>query len=103
MAKRLEISEALSTCTVNDMSEKEKMIQDQANLTEEKEKEGSSDALRAHAEMARRLQESQATSTRAVKKLSEKQKLIQEQGNLIKEKEKESSTDGPSDKDKEIL
>ena len=47
MTKRLEIAEALSTRTVNELSEKEKMIQEQAKLTEEKEKEGSSDALRA--------------------------------------------------------
>ena len=47
MAKRLEIAEALSTRTVNEMSEKEKMIQEQVKLIEEKEKEGSSDALRA--------------------------------------------------------
>ena len=46
-AKRLEISEALSTRTVNDLSEKEKMIQEQAKLIEEKENQGSSDALRA--------------------------------------------------------
>ena len=45
MAKRLEISEALSTRTVNELSEKEKMIQEQAKLLEEKEKEGSSDEL----------------------------------------------------------
>ena len=45
MAKRLEIVEALSTRTVNELSEKEKMIQDQAKLIEEKEKGGSSDAL----------------------------------------------------------
>ena len=36
MAKRLEISEALSTHTVNELSEKEKMIQEQAKLIEEK-------------------------------------------------------------------
>ena len=47
MAKSMEISETLSTCTVNDLSEKEKMIQEQVKLIEEKEKEGSSDALRA--------------------------------------------------------
>ena len=47
MAKRLEIAEALSTRTVNELSEKEKMIQDQAKLIEEKEKGGSSDALSA--------------------------------------------------------
>ena len=47
MAKRLEIAEALSTRTVNELSEKEKMIHEQVKLTEEKEKEGSSDALRA--------------------------------------------------------
>ena len=36
MAKRLEISEALSPSTVNELSEKEKMIQEQAKLIEEK-------------------------------------------------------------------
>ena len=47
MAKRLEIAEALSTCTMNGLSDKEKMIQEQAKMIEEKEKEGSSDALHA--------------------------------------------------------
>ena len=47
MAKRMEMAEALSTRTVNELSEKEIMIQEQAKLIEEKEKEGSSDALRA--------------------------------------------------------
>ena len=47
MDKRLEISEALSTRNVNELSEKEKMIQEKAKLIEEKEKEGSSDALHA--------------------------------------------------------
>ena len=51
MAKRLEITEALSTSTVNELSKMEKMIQEQAKLIEEKENEGSSDALRYHAEM----------------------------------------------------
>ena len=45
MAKSLDIVEALSTCTVNDLKEKEKMIQEQVKLIEEKEKKGSSDAL----------------------------------------------------------
>ena len=75
MAKRLEIAEALSTRTVNELSEKEKMIQEKVKLLEEKEKEGSSDVLRAkdkeimsaaekleeevlaHAEIAKRLEE----------------------------------------------
>ena len=47
LAKRLKDNEALSTRTVNELSEKNKMIQEQAKLIEEKEKEGSSDALRA--------------------------------------------------------
>ena len=37
MAKRLEIAEALSTRTVNELSEKEKMIQEQAKLIKKKE------------------------------------------------------------------
>ena len=36
MAKRLEIAEVLSTCTVNELIEKEKMIKEQAKLIEEK-------------------------------------------------------------------
>ena len=36
MAKRLEIAEAISTRTVNELSEKEKIIQEQVKLTEEK-------------------------------------------------------------------
>ena len=38
MAKRLEmeIAEVLSTCTVNELIEKEKIIQEQAKLIEEK-------------------------------------------------------------------
>ena len=36
MAKRLDIAEALSARTVNELSEKEKMIQEQAKLIEEK-------------------------------------------------------------------
>ena len=58
LAKRLEISEALSTCTMNELGEKEKIIQKQAKLIEEKDREGSSDALRARAEMAKRIKES---------------------------------------------
>ena len=72
------------------------------NLIEEKEKEGSSDALRAkdkeimaateniyeevlaHAEIAIRLEESGVLLTRAMKKLIEKQRLIQDQAQLIK-------------------
>ena len=40
MAKSLGIAEALSNRTVNELIEKEKMIQEQAKLIEEKEKEG---------------------------------------------------------------
>ena len=36
MAKRLEIAEALSTLTVKELSEKEKIIQEQVKLIEEK-------------------------------------------------------------------
>ena len=47
MSKRLEIAESLSTRNMNELSETEKMIQEQVKLIEEKEKEGSSDALHA--------------------------------------------------------
>ena len=36
MAKRMETSEALSTRNLNELSEKEKMIQEQVKLIEEK-------------------------------------------------------------------
>ena len=93
---------------MNDLSEKEKIIQEQAKQIEEKEQEGSSDALiskhkeilapaeklqvkeRIHAEMSKRIEYTEALSTRAMKILSEKQRLIQEQEQLIKVKEKES-------------
>ena len=45
MDKRLDDTEALSTQAANDLNEKEKIIQEQAKLIEEKEKEGRSDAL----------------------------------------------------------
>ena len=108
MSKSLEIAEALSTCTMNGLSDKEKMIQEQAKMIEEKEKEGSSDAFCAkykkilsateqleekvltYAEIAKRLKESGVLLTKAIKKLRENQKIIQEQSRVIVEKEKES-------------
>ena len=102
MTQRLEESEALSTKAMNELSEKQKIIQEQAKQIEEKDQEGSSDALiskdkeiisnaeklqekgRIHAEMSKRLEDTEALSTRAVKKLSKKQRLIQEQAQLIK-------------------
>ena len=45
MAEKLDDTESLSTRAANDLSEKEKIIQEQKKLIEEKEKEGSSDAL----------------------------------------------------------
>ena len=45
MTQRLEESEALLNKAMNELSEKEKIIQEQAKKIEEKEQEGSSDAL----------------------------------------------------------
>ena len=45
MTQRLNESEALSTKATNELSEKEKIIQEQEKQVEEKEQEGSSDAL----------------------------------------------------------
>ena len=45
MTQRLEEYEALSTKAMNELSEKEKRIQEQAKQKEEKYQEGSSDAL----------------------------------------------------------
>ena len=80
--KRLEEAEV----AMNKPSEKEEIIQEQANLIKEKEKSAEmfEEKERSHAEMAKILDESEATSTRAAKNLSEKQKIVQEQGNLIK-------------------
>ena len=102
MAKRLDDTEALSTQAANDLSEKEKIIQEQAKVIQEKEKEGSSDELISkdkdilaaeenikwkkwtYSDLAKRLQDNEALSTRAMQKLSENQKIIQEQAKLIK-------------------
>ena len=91
----MEEYEALSTKAMNELSEKEKRIQEQAKKIEEIEQEGISDALiskdeeliaaaeklqekeRIHAEMSKRLKDTEAISTRAMKNLSEKQRLIQ--------------------------
>ena len=63
IAKRLEEAEA----DMNKLSEKETIIQEQANLKKEKEKaaEMFEEKERSHAEMAKRLEEIEATSTRA--------------------------------------
>ena len=102
MSKRLDDTEALSTKPANDLSEKEKIFQEQANLIEETENEGSSDALIskdkemlaaeenrkrknwAYSDLEKRIKDNEALSTRAMKKLSEKQKIIQEQAKLTK-------------------
>ena len=81
---------------MNELSERQKIIQEQAKQVEEKQQKGSSEALISkdeeiiaaaeklqekewiHAEMSKRLEDTEALLTRAVKKLSEKQRLIQE-------------------------
>ena len=75
IAKRLEEAEA----DMNKPIEKEKIIQEQANIIKEKEKaaEMFEEKERSHVEMAKMIEESEATSTRSAKKLSEKQKIIQ--------------------------
>ena len=81
LAKRLEENEALSTRAMKKLSEKQKIIQEQAKLIKDKEKD--STKLLAAAENLH-----ETLSTFAMNKLSEKEKIIQEQANLIKEKEK---------------
>ena len=75
MAKRLEIAEALSTRTVNELSEKEKTIQEQAKMIEQKEQEGSSDAFRAKDKeimaAAEKLEEEVLAHTENVKRLED--------------------------------
>ena len=76
MSKRLEDTEALSTRAMKKLSEKQKIIQEQAKLMKEKEKD--STKLLATAENLH-----ETLSTRAMNKLSEKDKIIQEQAKEI--------------------
>ena len=64
---------------MNNLIEKEKIIQEQSNLIKEKEKSAElfEEKERSHVDMEKRLEESEATSTITAKKLSEKQKIIQ--------------------------
>ena len=75
-------SELLSTKAMNELSDKEKRIKEQAKQIEEKEQDGSSDAMiskdeeliaaaetlqekeRIHAEMSKRLEDNEALSSR---------------------------------------
>ena len=95
---------------MNKLSDKEIIIQEQEKQIEEKEQEGSSDALiskdkeiiaaaeklqekeRIHAKISKRLGDTEALSTRTMKKLNGKHRLIQEQAQMIKEKEKEKES-----------
>ena len=77
------------------LSEKQRIIQEQAKLIKEKEKESSTDAPsakdeaileqkdRAYEEMAKRLDDTEALWTQSVNDLSEKEKIFQEQEMLI--------------------
>ena len=76
MEKRIKDNEALSTRAMKKLSEKQKIIQDQAKLIKEKEKD--STKLLAAAENLH-----ETLSTFAMKKLSEKEKIIQEQAKQI--------------------
>ena len=85
MAKNLEETEAASSIAMKKMSEKQKIIQEQAKLIKEKEKESSAEGRNAkdkekelaHAEMTQRLEGSEALSTKAMNELSEKGEIIQ--------------------------
>ena len=78
-SKILKDNEALSTRAMKKLSEKQKIIQDQAKLIKEKEKD--STKLLAAAENLHG-----TLSTRAMNKLSEKEKIIQEQAKQIEGK-----------------
>ena len=80
-SKRLKENEALSTRAMNKLSEKQKIIQEQAKLIKEKEKD--STKLLAAAEKLH-----ETLSIRAMNKLSKKEKIIQEQAKQIEGKEK---------------
>ena len=92
---RLKESEALSIRAMKNLSEKQRIIQEQAKPTKENEKESSTDAPsakdktiiaaaekieqkeRAYAETSKMLDDTEALSTQAVNDLSEKEKIIQ--------------------------
>ena len=88
---------------MKNLSKKQRIIQEQAKIIKEKEKESSAEGRnakykekeRAREEMTQMLEEYEALSTKAMNELSdkekiiqesEKKKIIQEQANLIKEK-----------------
>ena len=89
MIKTLEDTEAASSRAMKKLSEKQKIIQEKANLIKEKEKESSSEGRndkdkekeRAHAEMTQRLKESEALSTKR-ESTADKIKRKGKQGNL---------------------
>ena len=70
LAKRFKDNEALSTRAMKNLSEKQRIIQEQAKLIKEKEKD-STKLLSAAENLDDML------STRAMNKLSEKEKIIQ--------------------------
>ena len=76
LSKRLKDNEVLSTRAMKKLSEKQKIIKEQAKLIKEKEKD--STKLLAAAENLHK-----TLSTRAMNKLSEKEKIIQEQAKKI--------------------
>ena len=98
---RLKESEGLSIRAMKNLSEKQRMIQEQAKLIKEKEKESSTDAPsakdkviiaaagkieqkeRAYAETDKRLDDTEALSTQYANDLSEREMIIQEQAKLI--------------------
>ena len=101
---RLKESEALSIRAMKNLSEKQRIVQEQAKLTNENEKESITDAPstkgkaiiaaaenieqkeRAYAETDKRLDDTEALSTQAANDLSKKEKIIQEQAKLTEEK-----------------
>ena len=76
MLKRLKDNEAISTRAMKKLSEKQKIIQDQAKRI--KEKENDSTKLLAAAENL-----NETLSTQVMDKFSEKEKSIQEQAKQI--------------------
>ena len=76
LTKRLKDNEALSNRVMKELSEKQKIIQEQAKLIKYKEKD-STKVLAAAENLHGTL------STRAMNKLSEKEKIIHEQAKQI--------------------
>ena len=91
MAKKLKGNKAASSRAMKKLSKKQKIVQEQAKLIKEREKQISAEGRnakdkekeQAHAEITQRLDKYETLSNKAMNELSEKEKIIQEQAKQI--------------------